>query len=168
MIGRKTVNIDTQVAYVSGDTRYDTVYVDSLIPYKVEMPNKIITVYRDSIIRDTVTAYLETISDWNLIRQYSGQIFNNDSVGSLKYNATVQYNSLQRISTEFTPITRHITNTIKPQHRIEPYLSLSVNTLSMINASFGFKKNKLGYEIGYIKDIRNGDNGFTAGITIYF
>ena len=170
-IGRSTIDTKTKTEYVKGKTITDTVYIpapysekkadrDNLIPvYKKDQEGKIITEL------DTAKSKEATISDWNLERKYSDQVFNNEN-GKLLYDITVQNNKLSKFNYTFTPIQK-VTTTIK-ERIFQPYVSAGYSTLDIASVGGGFFYHNLGIEYQFQRDFKYNDTGHSLGLKYKF
>jgi hypothetical protein len=83
--------------------------------------------FTDTVTRTQVIDTAAIIDDWVLQREYGGRLIN-DTTGTVDYLATVQYNRLQNISLDYTPIHRTVTITRTIQTRFTPFLLVGANT----------------------------------------
>jgi hypothetical protein len=103
---------------------------------------------------DTVThtQHIDTaaiLADWILRREYAGRLIN-DTTGTVDYLATVQYNRLQTISLDYTPIQRTVTTTRTIQPRFTPFVLVGANTAGFGQVETGvlFRKWGASVELG--------------------
>ena len=78
----------------------------------------------------TMTQVVDTaaiLTDWILQREYAGRLIA-DSTGTVDYLATVQYNQLQHIGIDYTPVQRTVTTTKKIERRFTPFVLIGGNT----------------------------------------
>lgn len=123
----KTIR-DTITRFVS-----DTVYLAGELKYKYVYVQD--TIYKDVPVVDREATIVETVRDWNKIREYNKLLFDNEN-GKLSLNLSVQYNELQRLAYSFTPVHRAIT--IVKKRVFEPFVSASFHVNYMFSAGGGF------------------------------
>lgn len=94
----------------------DTIKISD--PYEVLVPGRdIVRNYRDTIW-SSKTEYvvqpvdsLKILEDWLTTRKYSLTAFDNDTIGKLTLDATVNKNQLVNTTYEFTPVVKTVTET---------------------------------------------------------
>lgn len=148
--GRVTLKRGETIEYVKGEQVNGTVYTSSLTvgnnltEFKTNIQELPIIFWKN--ITDTITNTIITevdtakiVEDFLIERQYDLVLFDNTD-GVMKLQPVVQYNKLQKIDYQFTPITKVITTTKDPL--FTPFISTSYNTLNYIGVGGG----------GFIKD----------------
>jgi hypothetical protein len=83
--------------------------------------------FTDTVTRQQVIDTAAILADWALRREYAARLID-DTTGTVDYSATVQYNRLQNISLDYTPIHRIVTNTKVIQQRFTPFVLVGTNT----------------------------------------
>ena len=175
--------------YVASDPIHDTLYrpkpvyiskpVDTLDIiqaciadgiYKELWPEKVVTQY---ITKEDTTAILK---DWATERRYGETLFDNDTTGVLRYDASVQYNRLKEFSYEFTPFTKVNTNTVYTAKYMAPFAGIGVlinpwdeNPDLMTEISGGlFVKDKYGIQLKYQRGFKSNNDMFGGSILYKF
>jgi hypothetical protein len=127
-LGRATINTTEKIVtkYLPGKTVYDTIKYP--VPYAVITPSKpeylydtIIVPGKPNVIKIDTAAILK---DWTLERNYSQTSFNNDTIGTYKWNAKIQYNKLVNYNYTYTPIQKQITKEIIKTKLFSPYVNI--------------------------------------------
>lgn len=180
MLGRWStpVKIESDIQYLPGDTIYDEVpvYVDNIIKesepcdtvellkycidsglYDYLIPEKV----RDSLVYVQADS-TKIIKDWLTRRDYQIELFNNDTIGKMIVRPSIQYNQLQVIPYEFTPIQKNITTTITKTRKIEPFIGVGLNTTQQLGVMGGvFLNNGWGaaYQYQYGLDTKFNSHG---------
>ncbi|MFT3994407.1 MAG: hypothetical protein QM660_08870 [Dysgonomonas sp.] len=168
-VGRSTIQTETEVIYVPGETVSGSVSNNQLEPVKEEKPDKpvlpikeIEIQYRDtgSVKTITETKYLyqvvdtaAIIEDYILKRSYVLTAFDNKENGKLLLYPTVQYNKLTGIDYDFTPIQKQ--TSIYSYRVWQPFVSVSYSTLDYIGLGGGVFYHNSGFEYQYNIDVRN-------------
>ena len=168
LAGRLSI-CDSKTKYVKGDTIRDTLLVDN--PYEVEIPAKPVLPLKPDTIRipgekEIITLKVDTaqiIADYIKKNSYKKVMFDNLD-GKLIVSAVVQYNQLNRLSYDFTPI--HKQTTITKKNILTPFLSSSYNSFGIIGAGGGVYYHNLGIEAKYITDFSK--KGYEVGIHYKF
>lgn len=115
---------------------------------------------------DTAESLAATVKDWNTERTYAGTLFRSDTVGTLRYSAKVQYNTLTSLAWDYTPKIKSITTTKTPAFR--PFVALRANTLEQMSVGGGVLFKNTGFEASYIKDFKGKKNGLGLGFMVCF
>ena len=104
---------ETKIEYIEGERTIDSVLVP--VPYAVEVPAEPEYIYNTKYdtIREIDT--VEILTDWTLKRKYSRTLFDNDTLGRIDIDLSVQYNQLQSIKYDFKPKQKVITKNKPPQ-----------------------------------------------------
>lgn len=139
-LGRKTINEKTEVKYIREKPL--SYFIPFPVAIKEIVPDTIILIEYDTIL---------TIIDWNIKRNYSEMLFDNQN-GSLLLDATVQYNRLQDLSYTFTPIRKEMTQ-YKRKTWI-PFVGTSYNTFNYLSISGGLFYQNIGIETQFITDFQ--------------
>src|SRR5699024_6114449 len=141
---------ETKIEYIEGERIIDSVLVP--VPYAVEVPSEPEYIYKTKYdtIREIDT--VEILTDWTLKRKYSQTLFDNDTLGEMTIDLSVQYNQLQSIKYDFKPKQKVITKTNPPQRlgRSEEHTSELQSRFDLVCGLLLEKKKK---EIKPIKDI---------------
>ena len=164
-IGRSTIDTETEIRYVKGETVRDTIRKEVLVPTKEYIPSDPIYIYKDKLIvyTDTFTQVVDSaaiINDWILQRNYSQTLFDNQN-GKLEVDLSVRYNKLQSLEYSFTPIHKVI-NTYKVKVW-QPYVSGSYSTFNYVGLGGGFFYHNLGIEYQFQKDFRSNSTAHIFG-----
>lgn len=154
--------------------------VKSPVPVVVRVPDSIkyITVYRDRPTAptgfpaevaeptqiNTTASMAATVQDWNLERTYSGKLFQSDTLGTVSYEAKVQYNTLTSLKWDFTPKVKEVTQ-IKTR-TVRPFVGVGYNTFNQVSATGGVFIRNIGLSATYISDFTERKNGVGIGIMI--
>jgi hypothetical protein len=83
--------------------------------------------FTDTITRQQVIDTAAILADWALKREYTARLID-DTTGTVDYSAIVQYNQLQNILLDYTPIQRIVTTTKIIQQRVTPFVFVGANT----------------------------------------
>jgi hypothetical protein len=159
LLGRSTSGVKTTTKLVPGKAITDTIYAQQLSPYHSEIPaNPNLPIKRDTIylpgdsIPYAVVAKVDTakiIQNYITKNSYRKQLFDNDN-GKLTVSADVQYNLLQQMSYDFTPIQK--VTTIEKKRVFTPFLVGSYSTNKFIGAGIGGYYYNLGASAQYQTD----------------
>ena len=168
--GRSTIKDNIIVEYVKGETIRDStsypVPVKSEYPLNPELP----------LIRDTIQIPGETIvitqkvdtskiiAEFITKNKYRETLFNADTVGTLIVEADVQYNKLQKLGYNFTPVQKNVS--FQKEKMITPFVSTSVNSLGGFEIGGGFFYRDLGFDVRYLTT--GGQTGVGIGFHIKF
>jgi hypothetical protein len=161
-----------KISYKKGETVRDTIYSERLVPYKVEVPAKPNLPLKPDTIRlsgkpEIIAMKVDTakiIADYIIKNSYQKTLFDNTKDGKFIFNAIVQYNQLQQIGYEFTPIQKTITIEKKPV--LTPFLTVSYNTLGYIGTGIGIYYHDIGVSAKYLSNFNN--TGYEFGINYKF
>lgn len=169
-IGRCTINTETKIEYVKGETIRDTTRIPP--PYKIEipkiiyLPQKPIFINGDSVfITDTVGVF----RDYSSIKYYAMSIFNDKEIGKLDIKQQIQYNQLKEFSYDFTPIHRNTTR--KKEKAFTPYIGMSYSTNDYVGIGGGAFIKNIGLEYKFnLSTINAEDNKsyHTIGLNMKF
>lgn len=178
--GRGTIVEKEEIRYVKGKTLKIYVPQEKLVPYMVENPlNGYYVTKLDSVklsydslewaydsllgsypIVDTA----EIIADFVKRSYYSNELFDNDSLGSLTIDTEVQFNALQAMSYEFTPIIKE--KTVYTKKKYSGLWKTSYNSFGYYNFGVGMFYRDVGLHIDYSTDFK--ENGFEVGLLYKF
>ncbi len=151
ILGRQSTESQQSVKYVKGENIENTVKIP--IPYRVEIPAKPVYLYKKAdTVFNTVAAEIDTaaiLNDWITKKSYKQNLFDNQ-YGKLTVDASVQYNQLEFLKYNFTPIQKEI-STIKHQTWM-PYVGISYSTLNHIGIGGGIFYHNLGIGARYVTD----------------
>jgi hypothetical protein len=158
---------EPEVKYIKGETVYDSIPYEKLVPYKVEVP----TYYSLPLKRDTVTfrdtSYVEVVPDTAYIiadyikrNTYKNTLFSSDTLGTLNVYTSIQYNKLQSLSYDFTPMFREV----RTEKQFTPYVLASFNTFNQAGLGIGvvYKRNFFWGQRIFGRQ----DNGFQIGFGV--
>jgi hypothetical protein len=172
-VGRKTILHKTEIRYVLGDPVSGSVNTDSLKPVKETIPaTPILPIIPDTVyINDTlyITQKVDTasiIADYIILREYTPVLFDSSTQGKLSLLATVQYNKLQDLKYEYTPVIREVT-----KYRVklmQPYAGISYNTLNLAIFSAGTFYYDIGIDFNYIRNLDEKTSGYGIGLKYKF
>jgi hypothetical protein len=127
-LGRRSVAVTETTVVEYRDMPSVHVSIDAPEPLRFTVPNLPQWLYfTDTITRQQVIDTAAIIDDWILQREYGGRLIN-DTTGTIDYFAIVQYNRLQGISLDYTPIQRTETITRTIQSRFTPFILVGANT----------------------------------------
>lgn len=130
------------------------------------LPSKKDTVWKDSNIY--ISEKIDTakiVEQFAVENKYKQTLFDNDSLGSLIINSSVQYNQQKSLAYSFTPVHKVITNTIKRKNTFTPFVSASYNTLNYGGVGGGIFIKNIGFEYKYLSNLK-GSKGHECGIKI--
>ena len=168
-IGRGTNGVEKKIKYIRGETICKTITKDSLI-YKVEIPKnpiyptKIDTFYIDSIQYKTIVIdSAKVLKEYVQKRTYNIKLFD-DKNGKLTIKPIVQYNELQSIPFEYTPITKEVTRTI--QKTFTPFIHGGYNSFGYAEIGGGIYYHDIAIQCDYVTDFKY--NGISIGMDIKF
>jgi hypothetical protein len=142
-----------------------TVYREVLIQGESENATELVppdTVY----IIDTLASLSETVRDWNIKRDYRTLILDDSTIGLLHTNVTVHQNRLVDHSASFTPVQKTITR-VKTE-RIIPYGRLTYGPFDQVGIGGGAFIGRTGFDISYVRDFKEPQNGLSFGFMIRF
>ncbi|PXV69247.1 hypothetical protein CLV62_101516 [Dysgonomonas alginatilytica] len=152
IIGRQASQSEESIKYIKGETIEKVVEIPT--PYKVEIPSKPIYLYKQQdTVFNTITAKVDTnaiLNDWILKRSYKKELFDNQ-YGTLAIDASIQYNQLQSLKYNFTPVQKEIS--IRKERVWMPYGSMSYSTLNYIGIGGGIFYHDVGLGAKYVTDL---------------
>ena len=170
MAGRVTLSEKTVVKWKEGPKITDTIRIPEPIVINKPAEIKYVPVYttvRDTVkVLDTLASMQATVEDWNLQRIYAGELFKSDTLGTLNYRATVQYNTLTSLAWDYTPKVKTVTITKNPVFR--PFAAVRYNTFEQASVGAGVFVKKIGVEASYLKDFKTQKNGVGVGLIVSF
>jgi len=103
------------------------------------------------------------IRDWATERMYAETLFDADTLGKFTFDASVQYNRLQRFDYTFVPVQKQTETTIKTTRKFLPYVGVGLDTGSSLIGQGGmFFKQDMGFAIQYRRDIKQKENAVGA------
>jgi hypothetical protein len=172
-IGRQTSEVKTSVKMIPGKTVIDTLYSEQLSPYHSEIPNNPILPLKPDAIRikgDSVpyavimkTDTAKIIQNYITKNSYRKQLFNDDN-GKLIVSADVQYNLLQKLSYDFTPMQK--VTTVEKKRVFTPFLIGSYNSWGYLGAGAGIYYYDVGVSAKYLTNFIN--TGYEVSLHIKF
>lgn len=152
-IGRSTIDTETKVEYVKGETVTGSVSPTQFEPIKEEKSN---IQYRDTGSVKYINVLTDTaaiIADYELKRTYKLTAFDNKTQGKLELFPVIQYNRLSALDYNFTPIVER--QTIYKTKVWQPFISASYSTLNYVGIGVGFFYHDIGLEYQYQKSLGN-------------
>lgn len=168
--GRSTIKDNIVVEYVKGETIRDSIFypvpVGSELPLSPEL----------LLIRDTIQVPGETIvitqkvdtsriiAEFITKNKYREPLFDSDTVGTLIVEADVQYNKLQKLGYDFTPVQKNVS--FQKEKLIAPFVSASINSLGGFEIGGGFFYRDIGFDVRYLTT--GGQTGVGIGFHIKF
>jgi len=161
--GRLSIG-ESETKYVKGDTIRDTLLVDN--PYDVYIPaNPVLPLKPDTINNEVYLKVdtLQIIANYIKRNSYKNLLFD-DLNGKLVVSSVVQYNQLENLSYEFTPIQKQ--TTIIKKRLLTPYISSSYNSFGIVGIGGGLYYHDVGLGAKYITDFER--KGFEVGLNIKF
>lgn len=166
--GRSRIDSEPIIKYIKGDTITDSIpypvpYDSIQIKYKY-LPRITDTLYLDG---DTVIVQgdIDTsaiLADYLLKRLYKETLFDNDTIGSLNIETSVERNRLGSITYSFNPITKEIT--IPEKRLITPFIIGSYNTFNQFGIGGGLYINDVGVSLKYLNNTTMTNRGFEIGV----
>lgn len=168
-IGRSTINVSEKTKFVKGETIYKTITKDSLVykesvTQKPELPLKPIIIYKDSSKHEVfIVDTAKIIQNYIVKRSYVINEFDNNN-GKLIIKPIVQYNELQSVEIEFTPVTKEVTKTI--ERTFTPFIQTTYNSFGYIETGGGMYYHNIGIQANYITNFK--EKGFSVGMNIKF
>lgn len=171
--GRCDSKIITKTEYIKGETITDTIYSEKLVPYEVKVPYNPILPLRVDTIRipgkpEYIAMVVDTaaiIADYVLLNKYSRIMFDTQTEGKLIVSGEVQYNKLQKLVYDFTPMTKKVT--IEKVPVFTPFVMASYNTLGYFGVGAGMYYHNIGASYKYLSDFNN-STGHEFGLHIKF
>lgn len=160
-IGRVSVASESTISYIPGKTIYDTIEVEKLVPYKVEVPIESDLPLNENNAIDTAAI----IKDYESKKSYNIVAFDNQKLGKLELFPTLQYNSISSFDYKFTPIYQR--ETIFKKQALLPFVSVAYSTQYYIGVGGGFFYHNLGLEYQYNIDLKRRPN-IVLPINSYF
>lgn len=162
-IGRATIQNEVIIEQKRGETVYggvDTAYVNRPVETKGEIKYLPYYLWRTDTVFVSDIEYVniepdtaKILEDFITKRDYSFNVFDDDTIGKLDVKQVVQYNKLQSFDYAFTPIIT--TKTVLQRKLFTPFIGASYNTIGLITFSGGVFINNLGVEYGYVYQMNN-------------
>lgn len=151
IMGRQISQQEQSIKYIKGETTERVVEIP--MPYKVVIPAKPVYLYKNTdTVFSTVTREVDTtaiLNDWITKRSYTKDIFDNQQ-GTLVIDASVQYNQLQSLKYNFTPVQKEIS--ISKKQVWMPYIGASYNTADCVGLGGGIFYHNMGIGAKYTTD----------------
>lgn len=150
-IGGSTIDTETKIEYVKGESVTGSVSPTQFVPTKEEKPN---IQYRDTGSVKYINVPTDTaaiIADYELRRTYKLTAFDNKTQGKLELFPVIQYNKLSALDYNFTPIVER--QTIYKTKVWQPFISASYSTLNYVGIGGGFFYHDIGLEYQYQKSL---------------
>jgi hypothetical protein len=127
-LGRRSVDVTETTTVEYHDLPTISVSVSAPAPLRFTVPEAPQWLYfTDTVTRQQVIDTAAILADWALRREYAARLID-DTTGTVDYSAIVQYNRLQNISLDYTPIQRTVTTTKIIQQRFTPFVLFGANT----------------------------------------
>lgn len=170
-IGRCTQKPKTSIKYIKGVTITDSILVPFVIketvPGEPQWLTKTDTLWRDSVVY--IAEKIDTIAilaDWIKQRDYQNTLFDVDTLGKLVVSSTVQYNRLQKMKYDFTPVHKQITRYQKPTW--EPFVMIGFQTgwEPSLQAGLFYKNFGVAYDITFNKTFQPGQKNISQGFKV--
>lgn len=150
-LGIHYIKKDIKVSYVqekpiTGEVQKDSInLITEAKPDKSELPTKTDTIYINNEI--TITEKVDTaaiIADYEKLRTYYTVLFDNE-YGKLQLYPSIQYNQMQGLKYDFTPMQKVIYN----EKKFMPFISGSYSTLGYFGIGGGLFYKRVGFEYQY-------------------
>ena len=81
------------------------------------------------------------------LENYKDYLFKSDTLGTLEYNISVQYNRIKSFSYNYTPIYKEVT--VERKRTFIPYVSTSYSTFNIVGIGLGTYYHNLGIGAEY-------------------
>ena len=162
-LGTTMTRTSIKTEYIKGETIIDSIPYAELKPVIVELPGETIYIEDVEYLKSDIDT-AKIIAEYIKIKRYEQVLFDSDTLGMVKINLSVAYNSLRCLSYEFTPVTKH--TTITKLRTYTPYLSTSINSFGIFGVGGGMYKKNVGYGLKYITDLEN--NGIEFSLNYKF
>lgn len=143
------------IKYIKGETIRDSIPYP--VPVTVEIPSKPILPMKPDTLRipgekiyvAQVVDTAQIIAEYIQKRTYKETLLDRDTIGTLVVDAVVQYNVLQHLGYEFTPVHKQM---ILPKKLplFTPYLHVSMSTLGDYGIGGGVYFKNTGFGIKYV------------------
>jgi hypothetical protein len=151
-LGRRSVDVTETTTVEYHDLPTISVSVSAPAPLRFTVPEAPQWLYFTDTVTVTRQQVIDTaaiLADWTLKREYAARLID-DTTGTVDYSATVQYNRLQNISLDYTPIQRTVTTTKVIQQRFTPFLLVGGNTagFGQVEGGMLFRQWGMAVEIG--------------------
>jgi hypothetical protein len=152
-IGRATITSSITTKYVKGETVTNSVNVPT--PYNVYIPAVPLLPTKPDTINNYIVLKVDTakiISNYILRKRYKINAFDN-SDGKLVLTPVVQYNNLDSLGIQFTPIIK--TTTIIKERIITPFITVGYNTIGYFKGGGGIYYHNVGVSASYMYNLSN-------------
>jgi len=158
-LGRWTTPPVEKIKYVKGDIVHDSIPYETLVPYKVVVPiTKLLPTKPDTLWLSGKPIYIALkvdtqaiISEYVKEKYYDLTLFDNND-GKLKLGEVLQYNSIKKLTYEFTPIQKQ--TTIIKKRVLTPFVTASYNTNNFTGVGAGIYYHDIGASFKYVTDLR--------------
>ena len=157
-VGRAWQTNSIKTEYVKGETIHDSINIPK--PCKIEIPAKqLLPIKPDTFYVDSVryiTLKVDTakiISEYINRKTYKPILFDDKENGKLSLGLVVQYNKLDSIGYEFTPVRKE--TTITKERIFTPFINASYNSFGYIGVGGGLYYKNIGVGAKYITDFKN-------------
>ncbi|MDR2449795.1 MAG: hypothetical protein LBD52_07540 [Prevotellaceae bacterium] len=113
-------------------------------PRRFTVPDVPHFIWRTDTVQRQIIDTAAILADWTMKREYADRLIE-DSTGTIDYTAIVQYNRLQNISLDYTPIQRIVTTTKVIKERWAPLLFVGGNSAGYVTVEGGIFIGKYGF-----------------------
>ena len=168
-VGRATNTTSTEIKYIKGETVTTSVNVPGPDRIITKIVNPDLPVKHDTITINKIQYIVEKVDTAKLIANYIERkyykipLFDNLN-GKLIINPVVQYNKLDSLGYEFTPITKEVT--ITKTRTLIPFVMASYNTMGYFGGGLGAYYHNIGIGVQYQTNLSN--KGFEIGLHYKF
>jgi hypothetical protein len=146
-LGRRSVIVTETTTVEYRHLPVVSVSIDASEPLRFTVPDLPKWLYFiDTVTRQQVIDTAAILADWALMREYGARLID-DTTGTVDYSAIVQYNQLQNIALDYTPIQRTVTTTKVIQPRFTPFVLVGGNTAGFGQAEAGVLFNRWGASV---------------------
>ena len=146
-LGRCSIKVTETTTVEYRDMPPVHVSIDAPEPLRFTVPELPQFIWRtDTVTNVTVIDTAAIIDDWILAREYGGRLIS-DTTGTIDYFAIVQYNKLQNIMLDYTPIQRTVTITKVITERWSPFLFVGGNSGGYATVEGGVFIGKYGFGV---------------------
>ena len=171
-IGRNNYSpSDPMIKYLPGDIITDSIPYpepyEVLVTKYVKLPTIIDTVFvnGDTVFVESVDT-VAIVNDYALKRNYKEVLFDNDTVGYLMVNSSVQYNKMASMGYKFSPVTKQIELIKEPL--FTPYIIGTYSNLGYVGIGGGIYIKNFGVQLKYLNNLELSNQGWEFGIVRSF
>jgi hypothetical protein len=146
-IGRLSVEVSENTTVEYRDLPPVHVSIEAPEPLRFTVPGFPQWLYfTDTVTQQQVIDTAAIIEDWMLAREYGGRLIS-DTTGTIDYFATVQYNRLQNIMLDYTPIQRTVITTQTIHDRFIPFVLVGANSVGGVQVEGGVLLNRFAFSM---------------------